>query len=152
MSDTCDPVDYSPPGFYVCGILQASILEWVVVVQLLSRVRLLVTRWTTAHQTFPLLHCLSDFTQSLSIKFVMLSSYLLLCCPLLLPPSILPSIRVFSNESAFCIRWTKYWSFNFSISPSSEYSGLISYRITGLISLQSKGLSRVFSNTTVQKH
>ena len=62
-------------------------------------------------------------------------------------PSIFPSIRVFSNESALCIRWPKYWSFIFSISPSNKYSEL-----TSLISLQSKGLSRVFSNTTVQKH
>ena len=70
------------------------------------------------------------------------------CRPLLLLPSIFPSIRVFSNESVLCIRWPKYWSFSFSISPSNEYSGLISFRI----SLQSKGLSRVFSSTTVQKH
>ena len=65
--------------------------------------------------------------------------------------SILPSIRVFSNESALHIRWPKYWSFSFNISPSNEYSGLISFRMDW-ISLQSKGLSRVFSNTTVQKH
>ena len=77
--------------------------------------------------------------------------HLILCCPLLLLPSVLPSIRVFSSESAVRIRWPKYCSFSFSICPSSEYSGLISFRI-GLISLQSKGLSRVFSNTTVQKH
>ena len=62
------------------------------------------------------------------------------------------SIRVFSNESILCIRWLKYWSFSFNISPSNEHSGLISFRWTGWISLQSKGLSRVFSNTTVQKH
>ena len=87
-------------------------------------------------------------------KLVMPSKYLILCCPLLLLPSIIPSIRVFSNESALCIRWPKYWSFSFSIriSPSNEYSGLISIRIESLISFQSKGLSRVFSNTTVQKH
>ena len=75
--------------------------------------------------------------------------------PLLSPsllPSIFPSIRFFSNESVLCIRWPKYWSFRFSISPSTEYSGLISLGWTGWISLQSKGLSRVFSNTTVQKH
>ena len=77
--------------------------------------------------------------------------HLILCCPLLLLPSVLPSIRVFSSESAVRIRWPKYCSFSFSICPSSEYSGLISFRI-GLISLQSKGLSRVFSNTTVQEH
>ena len=71
------------------------------------------------------------------------------CCPLLLP-SIFSSIRVFSNESVLHIRWPKYWSF--SISPSNEYSGLISFTMTGWISLQSKGLSRVFSNITIQKH
>ena len=70
----------------------------------------------------------------------------------LLLPSVFPSIRVFSNDSAFHIRWPKYWSFNFSISRSNEYSGLISFGYTGWISLQSKGFSRVSSNTTVQKH
>ena len=82
------------------------------------------------------------------------SKHLILCHPLLLLPSIFPSIRVFSNESALCIRWPKYWSFSFSISPSNEYSGLISFRIdwSGLISSLSRGLSRVFSKTTVQKH
>ena len=73
--------------------------------------------------------------------------------PLLSPsPSIFPSIRVFSNKSVLHIRWPKYWSFSFNISPSNEYSGLIPLGWTGWISLQSKGLSRVFSNTTVQKH
>ena len=72
--------------------------------------------------------------------------------PFNLLPSIFPSIRAFSNESVLHIRWPKYWSFSFSISPSNEYSGLISLGLTGLISLQSKGFSRVFSNTTVQKH
>ena len=74
------------------------------------------------------------------------------CHLLFLLPSIFPSIRVFSTESVLCIRWPKCWSFGFSISPSSEYSGWISLGFTPLISLQSKGLSRVFSNTTVQKH
>ena len=87
----------------------------------------------------------------LSIKSVMPSNHLILCCPLLLP-SIFPSIRVFSDESVLCITWPKYWSFSFSISPSNEYSGLISLEWTGWLSLQSKRLSRVFSNTTVQKH
>jgi len=80
------------------------------------------------------------------------SNHLILCRPLLLPPSIFPSIRVFSNESVLHIRWPKCWSFSFSISPSNEYSGLFLLGWTGCISLQSKGLSRVFSNTTVQKH
>ena len=79
-----------------------------------------------------------------SIKSMMPSSHLILCHPLLLLPPIPPSIRVFSNESTLCMRWPKYSSFSFSIIPSKE--------IPGLISLQSKGLSRVFSNTTVQKH
>ena len=88
----------------------------------------------------------------MSIVLVMPSNHLILCHPLLCLPSILPSIRVFSNESVLYIRWPKYWSFSFSISPSNEYSGLISFRMSGWISLLSKGLSRVFSNTTVQKH
>ena len=88
----------------------------------------------------------------MSIELVMSSNHLILCCPLLLPPSIFPGIMVFSSESVLHIRWPKYWSFSFSISPSNEYSGLIFIRITGLTSLQSKGLSRVFSNITVQKY
>ena len=82
----------------------------------------------------------------MSIKSVMPSNHLILCHPLLLLPSIFPSFRVFSNESALCITWPKYWSFSFIISPSSEYSGFVSLGLTGLISLQSKGLSRVFKS------
>ena len=88
----------------------------------------------------------------ISIGSIIPSNHLILHCPLLLLPSIFPSIRVFSNESALPIWWPNYWSFDFSSSPSSEYSGLTSLRIDFLISLQSKGLSRVFSNTTVGKH
>ena len=84
-----------------------------------------------------------------SIESVMPSNHLILCRPLLLPSSIFPSISVFSNESVLHIRWPKYWSFSFSISPSNEYSRLIG--LTGWITLLSKGLSRVLSNTTVQK-
>jgi len=84
----------------------------------------------------------------MSIELVMPSNYLVLCRPLLLPPSVFLSIRVFSNESVLCIRWPKYWSFSFSSSPSNEYSGLIFFRVDCLISLPSKGLSRVFSNTS----
>ena len=80
------------------------------------------------------------------------SNHLILHCPLLLLPSTPPSIRAFSNESALRIRWPKYWSFSFNIIPSNEYPGLISFRIDWWISLQSNGLSGVFSNTTVQKH
>ena len=86
----------------------------------------------------------------MSIESVIPSNHLILCRPLLLLPLIFPSIRVFSSESVLHIRWPNYWSF--SISPSNEYSGLISLGMTGLNSLQSKGLSRVFSSTTVQKH
>ena len=83
---------------------------------------------------------------------LMPSSLLILYRPLLLLPPIAPSIMVFSNESALCIRWPKYWSFSFNISPSNEHPGLISFRMDWLISLQSRGLSRVFSNITFQKH
>ena len=86
-----------------------------------------------------------------SIESVIPSSHLILCRPLLLLPPIPPSIRVFSNESTLRMRWPKYWSFSCSISPSKEIPGLISFRMDWL-DLQSKGLSRVFSNTTVQKH
>ena len=88
----------------------------------------------------------------MSITWAIPCNHLILCHPLLLPPSIFPSIRVFSNELVLHIRWPKYWSFSFSICPSNEYSGLISFRWTAWISLQFKGLSRDFSNTTVQKH
>ena len=86
----------------------------------------------------------------MSFELVMLSNHLILCRPLLLLPSIYPSLRVFSNESALHIRWPKYWSFSFSNSPSNEYSGLISFRMDCLI-LQYKGLSRIFFSTTVWK-
>ena len=82
----------------------------------------------------------------------MASNHLILCRPLLLPPSIFPSIRVFSNELVLRIKWPKYWSFSFSNSPSNEYSGLISFRMDWLDLLAVQGLSRVFSNTAVQKH
>ena len=101
---------------------------------------------------------LLSFTVSLSLlklmctESVMPSNHLLLYRPLLLLPPIITSIRVFSNELALHSRWPKDWSFSFGISPSNEYSGLISFRIDCLISLQSKKLSRVFSRTTIQKH
>ena len=88
----------------------------------------------------------------MSIESVMPSRHLILCLPLLLLPSNFPSHIVFSNESALHIRWPKYWSYRFNIGPYHEHSGLISFRMDWLISLQSKGLSRVFSNITVQKH
>ena len=121
-------------------------------VQSLSRVRFFVTPWTAACQVSLSITNSWSLLKLMSIEAVMPSNHLILCHPLLLPPSIFPSIRVFSNESVLHIRWPKYWSFNFNISPSNEYSGLISFRMDWWVSLQSKGLSRVFSNTTVQKH
>ena len=118
-------------------------------VQSLSRARLFATPWTAAHQASLSITNSGSLLKLMSIQSVMPSNYLIFCRPLL-PPSIFPSIRVFSNESVLHNRWPKYWSFSFSISPSNEYSGLISLGLTGLISLQSKGLSRVFSNTTVK--
>ena len=95
-------------------------------------------------------------TQSLlklmSIESVMPSNHLIFCRPLLLLPSVFPRFRVFSHESVLRIRWPKYWSFSFNISPSNEYSGLISFRMDWLDLLAVQRLSRVFSNTTVQKH
>ena len=96
---------------------------------------------------FPVHHQLSDLLKLMSIKSVMPSNHLILCCPLLLLPSVFPSIKVFSNKSVLRIKWPKYWSFSFSISPSSEYSGLISFRIDWFDFWQSKGLSRVFSKS-----
>ena len=120
--------------------------EMISLVQSLSFVQLFVTPWTAARQASLSIINWSLF-KLMSTELVMLSNHL--CHPLLLPPSIFASIRVFSNESALHIRWSKYWSFSFNISPSNEHSRLISFRMD---SLQSKGLSRVFSNTTVQKH
>ena len=126
---------------------------FVAAVQLLSCVQLLVTPMDCSTPGFPVFTVSWNLLKLLSIESVMPSSHLILCHPLLLPPSIFPIIRVFSNESALHIRWPKYfWSFSFNISPSSEHLELISLGWTGWISLQSKGLSRVFSNTTVQKH
>ena len=115
-------------------------------VQSLSCVRLFATLWTAACQASLSITNSRSLLKLMSIKLVMTSNHLILCHPLL-PPSVFPSIRVFSNESVLCIRWPKYWSFSFSISRLGFPLGL-----TGWISLQSKGLSRVFSNTTVQKH
>ena len=101
-------------------------------VQWLSRVRLFETSWTAACQASLSITNSQSLLKLKSIELVMPSNHLILCCPLLLLPSIFPSIRVFSNESALCIRWPEYWSFNFSISPSNEYSELISVRMDWL--------------------
>ena len=101
-------------------------------VQLLSHVRLFATPWTAAHQASLFTTNSQSLLKLTSIESVMPSNHLILCCPLLLLPSIFPSIRVFSSESVLHIKWPKYWSFSFSISPSSEFSGLISFRIDWL--------------------
>ena len=88
-----------------------------------------VTAWTEAHQASPSFAISQSFLKLMSIESVMLSNHLILCHLIFLPPSIFPSTRVFSNESALCIRWPKYWSFSFGISHSSEYSGLVSFRM-----------------------
>ena len=99
----CDPMDCSTPGF--------------------------VTPWTAARQASLSINNSQSLLKLMSIESVMSSNHFMLCCPLLLLPTIPPSIRVFSSGSVLCIRWAKYWSFGFSISPSKEYSGLISFRI-----------------------
>ena len=98
-------------------------------VQSLSRVQLSATPWAAALQASLSIINPRSLPRLMSIELVMPSNHLILCHPLLLPPSIFPSIRVFSNESVLLIRWPKYWSFSFNISPSSEYSGLVSFRI-----------------------
>ena len=149
----------SPAHLFTCSVTSGKcfktsglFLHGYSSVQLHSHVQLFATAWTTARQASLSLTNSQSLLKLMFIESVMPSSHLILCRPLFLLLSIFPSIRVFSSESVICIRWPKYWNFSFSISPSNEYSGLISLGLTGLISLQSKGLSRVFSNTTVQKH
>ena len=103
--------------------------SWLSSVQSLILVQLFVAPWTTACQTSLSITNSQSLLKLMSIELVMPSNHLILCCPLLLLPSIFLSIRVFSNESVLHIRWPKYWSFSFSISPSNEYSVLISFRI-----------------------
>ena len=120
--------------------------------QSLSRVRLFATPWIAACQASLSITNSWSSLRLTSIESVMLSSHLILCRPLLLLPPIPPSIRVFSNESTLRMRWPKYWSFSFSIIPSKNTQDWSPLGWTSCISLQSKGLSRVFSSTTVQKH
>ena len=124
-----------------CKVLQFSSVQLLSHVQHLRPVRQASQSITNSQSLLKLM----------SIKSVMPSNHLILCRPLLFPSSIFPSIRVFSSESALHIRWPEYWSFSFSISPSNEYAGLISFRIDWLIFLLSKGFSRVFSDTTSSK-
>ena len=120
--------------------------------QSLSRIQLFATQWITARQASLSITNSQSSPKLLSIESVMPSNHLILCRPLLLLPSIPPSIRVFSNESTLRMRWPKYWSFSFSISLSNEHPGLISFRMDWLDLLATKEFSRVLSNTTVQKH
>ena len=113
-------------------------------VQLLSRVQVFATPWAAACQTSPSITNSQSLLQLMSIESVMASNHLILCHPLLLPPSTFPSIRVFSNESTLHIRWPKNWTFSFSISPSNEYSGLISFRIGWLDLLAVQGTLKSF--------
>ena len=117
-------------------------------VQSLSHIRLFVTPWTATHQASLSITNSQSLPKLMSIESMMPSNHLILCHPLLLFPSIFPSIRVFSNESALCIRWPKYWSFSFNISPSNKHSELISFRMDWLDLLAVQGTL----NTTDQKH
>ena len=126
-------------------------------VQSLSHVWLFVNPWTAAHQTSLSITNPESLLKLMSIKLVMPSNHLILCRPLLLLPSIFPSIRVFSHESVLCTRWPKYWSFSFSISPSNEYSGLISFRMDWLDLLAVQGtlkslLQHHSSKASILKH
>ena len=130
-----------------------QILYCIVIVQSFSHVWLSETPWTAACQTSLSITNSWSLLKFMSIEPVMPSNHLIFCCLLLLPSSNFPSIWVFSNELVLHIRWPKFWSFSFSISPSNEYSEWISFRIDwlDLIAVQGR-LSRVFSNTAVQKH
>ena len=123
---------------YCCSVTRSSLM--------------FATPWTTALQASLSFTISQSLLKLMSIESVMSSNHLMLCHPLFLLPSVFPSIRVFSSELALHIRWPKCWSLSFSISPSKEYSGLIPLELTCLISLLSKGLSRVFSSTTIGKH
>ena len=108
-------------------------------VQLLSHVQLFATTWTTARQSSLSITNGQSLPKTMSIESVMPSNHLILCCPLLLLPSIFPSIRVISNESALRIRWPRYWSFSFNISPTNEHPGLVCFRMDWLDLLAVQG-------------
>ena len=121
-------------------------------VQSLSRVRLFATPRITVRQASLSITSSQSLLKLKSIELVMPPNHIILCGPLLLPPSIFPSIRVFSNESVLHIRWPDDWSFSFSINPSNEYLGLISFRMDWLDLLAVQGTLKSLLNTTVQKH
>ena len=120
--------------------------------QSLSRVWLFATPWTSAGKTFLFITNSRTLLKLMSIELVMPSNRLILCWSLLFPSSIFPSIRVVSNEAALHSRWPKYWSFSFGISSSTKYSELIAFETDSLDLPAVQGLSKVFFNTTVQKH
>ena len=121
------------------GITGLNHLKTLSSVQWLSGVRIFAIPWTAAHQASLSITNFQSLLQLISIESVMPFDHLILCCALLFPPSIFPSIRVFSNESVLCIRWPKYWSFSFNISPYNEYSRLISFRLDWLDLLAIQG-------------
>ena len=149
----CDPIKGSPPGSHVPGILQARTLELVAIFffnawyqghqirsdQSISRVRLFATPWIAALQASLSITSSKRWLRLMSIESVRPSIHLILCCSLLLLPPIHPSIRVFSNESTLRMRWPKNWSFSFSIIPSKEIPGLISFRMDWLDFLAVQG-------------
>ena len=142
-------------GFYLERRFESKILTIYFSVQFSHSVVcvwLFVTAWTGAHQASLSITSSWSLFKLMSIESVMPPNHLILCPPLLLLPPIFVSIRVFSNESVLRIRWPKYWSFSFSISLPMNIQDWFPLGWTGWISLQSKGLSRVFSNITVQKH
>ena len=155
MSDSLWPMDSSPPGFSVHGLLQARILEWVAISSVQfshSGMSDSAIPWLTAHQASLSITNSRSSLKLTSIELVMPSSHLILRRPLLLLPPIPPSIRVFSNESTLRMRWPKYWVSALASFLPKKSQGWSPLEWTGWISLQSKGLSRVFSSTTVQKH
>ena len=125
---------------------------WFSSVQSFSRLQLFATPWTAACQASLSITNLRSLLKIIPTESVTPFNHVTFCCPLLLLPSNFPSIRVFSNESVLHIRWPKYWSFSFSISPSNEYAGLFPLGLTGWISLQYNPRNSQESNTTVQKH
>ena len=158
-----DPMDCSLPGSSVHGISQARELEWVAIafsesnahfssVQSLSRVRPFATPWIAARQASLSITNSRSSPRFTSIELVMPSSHLILCCPLLLLPPIPPSIRVFSNESTLCMRWPKYWSFSFSVIPSKEIPGLITFKMDWLDHLAVITLTKTHEITSLIAH
>ena len=135
------------------GLRVGSGWWWVIQfssVQSLSRVQRFATPWTAARQASPSITNSRSLLKFMSIESVMPSNHLILCRPLLLPPSIFPSIRVFSNESVLRIRWPMHWGFSFSIGPSNEYSGLISFRIDWLDLLAVQGVENAGDDQHLQ--